>query len=552
MKILRWVCIGVVMLQVAITSAPKLSVTASSTTAKVGDIVTIKIAVSAPDLGAVSPLPLPTIPGLGVVQSSDETVVKPQGDAVVMTKTRVIRFRVTQGGRIEIPSITLKFKGRTLQSAPLQLVVTGGARPAGASVKLVSVVSARKVVVGQAISYQLKVRRLGPFAATPTIRFPLMEGFFQVNHPVSKAVSKVQVGSQTWYETTIMDRTLYPSQPGRLVIKDAALTIPQAPVGGANTSVEAAPIAIDVVPLPSPKPSGFSGAVGGLRLDGPRGVVNGTQHSPVAIPLVVRGRGNLGVIVELIPPTHNQVKILKGAVTTQTDATGHPVAQRITYMAVIKRSGQITLPPFKLIVFSPEKGAYVTVQTQPIQLQISPGKSAIMVLDAQSQLDLAPHRTASDEGAYSWLTQWSPLWFWFGMGVQWLVVAGLLVKRNAGRYLARTMPARRRRHATDLARQRLRQLRVDQPNVWTDLRRVVTDCIADRYQIQIAHLVTSAVSDALTPLEPAARDNVVAWLSQLDQVAYQPIGQSEATFQTILSGAKLIVERIDRAKGEQR
>jgi hypothetical protein len=138
------------------------------------------------------------------------------------------------------------------------------------------------------------------------------------------------------------------------------------------TTLEASTATLDVKPLPAAgQPASFSGAVGHFDL---RTSVDATQaraSEPLTVRTTVQGEGDLDRVDLAGIATSRDWKAYP--VTSKVEATSSTTrVGRKTFEQVLipLHGGALTIPPVALSVFDPVAGAYTTVASAPITLDV--------------------------------------------------------------------------------------------------------------------------------------------------------------------------------------
>ena len=135
-------------------------------------------------------------------------------------------------------------------------------------------------------------------------------------------------------------------------------------------------VEIEVLPLPTPKPDNFSGAVGKFTVSATLTPEQVNANDAATLRLVVSGQGNMKLIkaptvrfpqdFEVYDPKENNK-------TTNT-ATGSKGNITYDYVVVPRHGGKFTIPPVEFCYFDPEKAQYNTVRTDSFSLAVAKAK----------------------------------------------------------------------------------------------------------------------------------------------------------------------------------
>lgn len=344
------------------------------------------------------------------------------------------------------------------------------------------------------------------------------------------------------YTVVITDIVLHPTRSGSVTIQPSILIIPES-VFSDRPYLELATeaLTVNIRPLPSEPPPGFSGAVGRLEMQ----VAVDTQvvqlGQPVLLRVRVSGIGNLDLIA---PP---DITIPDGwriypnpsntsTVTTQTaDAIGAPVGAQISgvrtfeWRLVPQRAGSHHFTAIEFSYFDPEDGAYRTQSTQPFTIDVLPGSDGARELPSFSSdqsgvlaLALKPLPTALIEGqnapsAGFWLTWLIP------PGIVGIVWGGIVLHQTR----ERRRIARRWSGALRKARQSLQdaaRTASSTVNGHTLIEQAIVTYVEDK---QDRDSLTSGEARATLfnlKLDTGLIENVLACLNRAEDGRYAPEG----------------------------
>lgn len=345
-----------------------------------------------------------------------------------------------QSGRVTIGSATVRIGGRTLRSRPLtaQIRAGGGStsrhssgsttshssrsagtgdanlQQAGSAVTgrdlFIDVTPSRRRIREQEVvllTYRVHARAGVGLANTQLTAKPDFKGLIsqEIPLPGNQIQTNIEHRGGTIYRTgTILQYVIFPQQSGPLTIpsitfdctviqQDHTLDLADAFFnGGGNIGVQVrrkvAPLTLQVDPLPTPKPAGFSGAVGKFSLEGR--VLNPTTRTGDVLTyrLTLTGLGNLKLIT---PPKVNfpsDFDTYDPKTGEQTKVTANGLDGRLTfdYTFVPRNKGDYTLPPVDFVYFDTSSGAYRTLRTAPVKLHITQGTRSNEDVDRQLAL----------------------------------------------------------------------------------------------------------------------------------------------------------------------
>jgi hypothetical protein len=192
---------------------------------------------------------------------------------------------------------------------------------------------------------------------------------------------------------------------------------------------------LDVAPLPAQgRPATFSGAVGHFELVAAANPTRLRAGEPTTLELRVRGQGSFDRLDTPGVSGSSDWKTYAPSVKQADDET-----KVFTQALVPERAGLTTIPPVAISYFDPDTAHYVTLETKPIAVDVSPGASMVSssngvvpavapgpMLAPDADLAGQPVRTLAPvfERRGFWMAQAVPF---FGLGA---ALAGALYRRR--------------------------------------------------------------------------------------------------------------------------
>ncbi len=130
---------------------------------------------------------------------------------------------------------------------------------------------------------------------------------------------------------------------------------------------------LEARPLPAGAPAGFENAVGSFSLSATTSDTEVREGDPIAVDLIVRGRGNLDTLQAPKLLDESGWKTYDAAPEQRGDerrqVSGIVVFRQFMRPLELKSS----IPPFRLVYFDPDDETYKTATTDPISLNMIPG-----------------------------------------------------------------------------------------------------------------------------------------------------------------------------------
>lgn len=138
------------------------------------------------------------------------------------------------------------------------------------------------------------------------------------------------------------------------------------------------PVAINILPLPDKNtPADFGGAVGNFTIVAKLDQQKLTTDGAATLTLMINGTGNFKLIqapkLQLPNGLDAYEPQVLDTITGRTNAISG--SKIITYNIAPRTPGSYTIPAIPFSYYNPQSGSYVTLHTQPFNLQVTPGKN---------------------------------------------------------------------------------------------------------------------------------------------------------------------------------
>jgi hypothetical protein len=135
-------------------------------------------------------------------------------------------------------------------------------------------------------------------------------------------------------------------------------------------------VEIEVMPLPTPKPDNFSGAVGKFSVSASLTPDQVNANDAATLRLVVSGQGNMKLMKAptIRFPQDFEVYDPKENNKTSNTATGSKGNIIYDYVVVPRHGGKFSIPPVEFCYFDPEQAKYNTVRTDSFHLAVAKAK----------------------------------------------------------------------------------------------------------------------------------------------------------------------------------
>ncbi|QZT37537.1 BatD family protein [Halosquirtibacter xylanolyticus] len=305
-------------------------------------------------------------------------------------------------GTFVFPAIDVVIDGRHYKTKQKKIqIVKGNANTnttsSGAEISkkdmFVKVLLSRtNVKEGEAILATTKLYTRLPISGVSNIEIPSFTNFY------TKSVGEIRrlsLNQEAYdgdiYNTAILNKTLlFPQKDGTLRIDPAKITVQvrqriqnsQAffddffnSTRTVSVDVASAPRTVRVNALPSP-PDSYSGAVGRFNIKASISETKVKANDAITLRLTIKGKGNLSLVTApkldfpqdfetYDPQSKNNIKVTE---------SGEQGSKTLEYLIQPRFAGDYTIPSVSFAYYDPLKDRYVTQQTTPFNIHVTPGE----------------------------------------------------------------------------------------------------------------------------------------------------------------------------------
>ena len=249
--------------------------------------------------------PVPKIPGLAVQyrgRSQNTTIINGQTSA-----KHLLNYSVTasQPGQYTIPSINVVVDGSSYSTQPVTLTAT----KADPSIQnryafLRLNVPKTEVYVGEIVPIELQLYVVD----AENLQQPqLKSDSFVIHKQLEHARAQAQIGN-VLYSVLTFPMTISAAKAGKLTLGPAEMNLvlrvrtqpdPNDLFGFFGryqrrpVTLSSTPVEVNVLPLPSPAPAAFTGAIGTFSWSVTAGPTNLNAGDPITLKIAITGKGNL-------------------------------------------------------------------------------------------------------------------------------------------------------------------------------------------------------------------------------------------------------------------
>ena len=271
-------------------------------------------------------------------------------------------------------------------------------------------------------------------------------------------------------------------------------------------SIVAPSCELEVMPLPSPKPDNFTGAVGHFAISGSLTPQKIKANDAATLRLVVSGYGNMKLMTA---PKVNFPKDFELYDPKETDKTTYTASgakgnKVYDYVAVPRHSGTFHIPAVEFSYFDLESKSYKTLNTDSMSITVAKGngRMATMTNEQEDLKVLGNDIRFIKRGNVNVDTTGRII---YGSTLYWLAYPILLIMAICGLYFGRKIMQGSEGHkkASKVASKRLRNaeklMRQGQcEQFYEEVMRALLGYVADKLSLSMSDLTKDNVSEAMT------------------------------------------------------
>jgi len=341
-------------------------------------------------------------------------------------------------GTVQIPQATIEYKGKTMRSTPVEVVVTDAVEIpkdpndpkyiASQNIHMVAEISNTKPYVGESINivYKLYVDVSKVDMRNPReIESPTFSGFWNQNIEINQWEPKVGTYQGKEYRYAVVKKAvLIPQKSGKLSIDPMTMEIQAGvPVGrrdrwgnlikrSVELNVTTGKRIIDVKPLPTKnKPIDFNGAVGDFSFNIATDKTELKANEAAQVSVKLSGKGNLKLIElpEIITPEGLEKYEPEYKENLSITLSGFKGNIQNNYTVVPQYRGKYKIPKVSFSYFSLPDNDYKTIVSDELIINAPEGKAASSEGDVVSSVKRDVIGQAKDIRFISTNTSLSPL-----------------------------------------------------------------------------------------------------------------------------------------------
>lgn len=326
-------------------------------------------------------------------------------------------------------------------------------------------------------------------------------------------------------------------------------------------SIVAPAIEIEVLPLPTPKPANFAGAVGKYTISGQLTPEQVNANDAATLRLTVSGQGNMKLMKAPKVNFPQDFEIYDPKVSDKTTNTSFGAKGNVVYDYVVvpRHGGKFNIAPVEFCYFDPEAQSYKTLKTDSFTIAVAKSKSTgssnyheqedLKVLNN----DIRYIKLGNIGNSESETFFFGSMSYWMYYVISFCSFVLLLVLFNRHIKKSRDISGMRVQRASKAASKRLKTasklMKQHQSEAFFDeVMKALLGYAGDKLNIQKSDLNKENVSASLQSygVEQNLVDSYMNIISECEFARYAP-GDPDATMEKIYASASNVINELDSA-----
>ncbi|MDE6651559.1 MAG: BatD family protein, partial [Paramuribaculum sp.] len=357
----------------------------------------------------------------------------------------------------------------------------------------------------------------------PTLQ-PSFDGFLIQELDLQPTLNQEEEYRGSRYMTAVLKKCIiFPQKSGRLTINSGNYDIKVVQYNNVNMGfftvrdpqereikVKSNSASIDIKPLPTPQPDGFTGAVGTFTVDS-RLVGNSFRTNDAATLLyTIKGTGNIKYLKEpeIDFPSEFEQYTPKSDINAEVSGQNVTGTMTIEYTFVPQSVGDFKIGSDKFVYFNPVTKEYVTIETPVYNIKVSkganssPSESERQDISAKNT-DILHIYTGDKHVSQNHILLAHQWWYWllYIIGIIGFISIVAIYSRHAKR--ASDIQGTRLAKANKIAKKRLRIAEKfakegNEEKFYEEMLRALWGYISDKLSIPASKLSRQNVSEQLS------------------------------------------------------
>lgn len=514
-------------------------------------------------------------------------------------------YKAGAAGEYTIPSASIQVDGKTYKTEPLTFKVIpadsnaqgGGSqsgvrvddasthtsdKPVGKDDVFVRIIPSRTTVYEEEpIECVIKLYTKYQIGSFLSVSQPNFDGCLIDEIAVQPSLNEIEHYNGQNYMTAVLKKVLvFPQKSGQLTFNsgkyDISVVQYERVSGGffaTNVPVEkeihVAPgdLTVNVKPLPSPQPEGFTGAVGQFTIDSRLSSDALRTNEAATMTITISGTGNIRYVKA--PEVDFPADFEQYSPRTDIDAnvTGNNVRGKLTveYTFVPQTPGDYTIPPIDFVYFDPDKKEYVTLPIAERNIKVAKGVGTTVGTTQVEQKDINASMTDIlhiKQGIHDMKVSHSLYVYSAGYWIIWIILvavfAGAVIYTRKMAVRNADIAGRKLAKAGKVGKKRLRLARsfMDSDDTksadrfYEEVLKAMWGYIGDRFRIPSSQLTRQNIAASLSSnnVTDETIEQVVKVLDECEMARYTPASTSVEARREVLALAEHAINSLEKTK----
>lgn len=436
--------------------------------------------------------------------------------------------------------------------------------------------SRTKVYEQEAIECTIKLYTKYSISEFMTTRQPSFDGFLIEEVALTPSVNQEEMFNGQNYLTAVLKKCIiFPQKSGKLTINSGNYDITVVQYSNVNMGgflsvrqpqtrmikVSSNSASVDVMPLPEPRPAGFTGAVGTFSVDSRLIGDKFLTNDAGTLIYTITGTGNIKYVKEPEIDFPAEFEQYTPKTDIQAAVSGSTVTGKMTieYTFVPQTVGNFTIGSDQFVYFDPSRHQYVTLATPTYNIKVAKGAGAAVSRDQEEieakNTDIR-HICLSDKNpAHNHTEVVTTLWFWLLFAAPALCLAVITVANRRRIRLESDVEGRRLARAGKVARKRLaaarKMLQAREPDAfYAEILRALLGYLSDKFAIASGTLSRDVITEQLANrgASEELRREVTDIIDRCEMARYTP-GSAEA-IDSVFDEVSSIINKIENLRAK--
>lgn len=519
------------------------------------------------------------------------------------TQQYTYTYRALKAGKYTVEPATVMVDGKAMKSKsftleilpPDQSVQNGGnqsqsvqidniaSQRAGKSVSANDIfvrinLSKSHVYEQEALICSIKLYTKYQISSFMSTQQPSFNGFLIEEMPNNANLNDIEhYNGQNYMVAELRKFILYPQESGQLTITSGNYDV--AVIQYEETSsffgmmrtpvekqikVQSNQATLNVTPLPSPKPSSFTGAVGDFKISGKLNTDKFKTNEAATYTVSISGTGNIKFLKTPTVDFPSQFEVYDPQNTNNVAVSGNNMTgtQKWEYTFIPQYVGQFTIPSVEFSYFDTSSKKYVTLSTAESVINVEKGAggtttttSSINKSDiVEKNKDILHIRTGNLNLDKSPTLVWSSASYWLWYIIPTLILVGIMFAYRKTLKNRSNVQLMRTKKAGKIAKKRLKAAKTfmqahDNNGFYTEMLKAIWGYLSDKLHIPVSNLNKENIEAELLNYGASAEltAQIINILDECEFAQYAP-AQSDAQMGSIYEQTSDLMDKLENTK----